>query len=53
MSEDIVKLDIGKTCKIEFDKNGNIKIGKDCTNAIINPVELAILDRSNKDRGAR
>lgn len=47
------ELPLNEKCKIEFDKDGNIKLVGDCDGAEINPVELNLLNRVNEDEENR
>lgn len=50
--ENTVILTIGKNCKLEFNKDGNLKIGKGCAGTVINPAEIQLLDKVNQDNEA-
>jgi len=51
--DNTVKLTIGKNCKLEFSKDGNLKIGEGCNGTVINPAEIQLLDRVNQDNEAK
>lgn len=48
--KDVEILRIDEKCHLEFDKQGNIKVG-DCKGRVLNPVELHLLDRVNDALG--
>ncbi len=48
-NENKIELALNTKCKVEFDIDGNLKIGKNCEGAVINPAEIQILDRVNAD----
>ncbi|KKN90739.1 hypothetical protein LCGC14_0223220 [marine sediment metagenome] len=48
MSEEKEILDFGDKCKIEFGKNGNIKIGEHCSGKEINNLDIAVLNKFNR-----
>jgi len=50
--EDKEILDIGDGCKLEFTRDGKLKIGKDCEGKILNPGEIQLLDRVNQENEA-
>lgn len=45
MSEEKDIIDLGDKCKLEFSKDGNIKILGDCDNKTINRIEIALFDK--------
>lgn len=46
-------LSLNDKCKLEFTKDGNIKLIGDCNGAVMNPVEIQLLDRVNQDNDAK